>query len=224
MRTKKRLGRPAEIDPQNLHDAGEQLFAENRFDGTSTREIAKTADCNVAMIGYHFGSKDGLYRAILSRHFTRLRDRVDNTLKLDETPDSELAKQWPDFADADERRFCAMLFMLANVIVVDDYMHKIMSREMMSGAKTLGPLLSKNNMGVAEPLRDHINSLIRKGKLNRQLDWRFVVISLVGPLVYSCIAAPILTAVYQFEKNDKTYARKLSIHLTKTFFNAWRIS
>ena len=36
----------------------EQLFAEEGFDGTSVRDIAKKANVNIAMISYYFGSKE----------------------------------------------------------------------------------------------------------------------------------------------------------------------
>lgn len=43
----------------------EKLFAENGFDGTSVRQIAKEAKVNVAMISYYFGSKEKLLEALL---------------------------------------------------------------------------------------------------------------------------------------------------------------
>ena len=45
-------------------EESEILFAENGFNGTSVREIAKNADVNLAMISYYFGSKDKLLEAI----------------------------------------------------------------------------------------------------------------------------------------------------------------
>ena len=45
-------------------EESETLFAENGFNGTSVREIAKNADVNLAMISYYFGSKDKLLEAI----------------------------------------------------------------------------------------------------------------------------------------------------------------
>ena len=43
--------------------AGIELFGRQGFDGTSTREIARSAGVNIAGIAYHFGGKAGLHRA-----------------------------------------------------------------------------------------------------------------------------------------------------------------
>lgn len=44
--------------------SAEKLFAEQGFDGATVRQIALAADVPLALVNYHFGSKEGLYRAI----------------------------------------------------------------------------------------------------------------------------------------------------------------
>jgi AcrR family transcriptional regulator len=41
------------------------LFANQGFEGTSVREIAKSADVNVASVNYHFSNKENLFAEIL---------------------------------------------------------------------------------------------------------------------------------------------------------------
>ena len=56
------------IDKKNsILDAAENLFSEIGFDASSTRAIAAKAGINTAMLSYYFGSKDGLYKAVLER-------------------------------------------------------------------------------------------------------------------------------------------------------------
>jgi AcrR family transcriptional regulator len=50
-------------------DAGERLFAQQDYDGTSLREITEHAGVNLAAVNYHFGSKKELYSAVLGRRF-----------------------------------------------------------------------------------------------------------------------------------------------------------
>jgi TetR/AcrR family transcriptional regulator, regulator of cefoperazone and chloramphenicol sensitivity len=47
-----------------LLNAGLQLFANQGYSQTSTRELAEAASVNVAAISYYFGDKAGLYRAV----------------------------------------------------------------------------------------------------------------------------------------------------------------
>jgi AcrR family transcriptional regulator len=46
----------------------ERLFAERGFNGVSVRELAAAANVNIASIGYHFSSKEGLLAEVYRRH------------------------------------------------------------------------------------------------------------------------------------------------------------
>jgi AcrR family transcriptional regulator len=48
---------------QRLIEAALRIFGEYGFEGASTRALADAAGANLAAIPYHFGSKEGLYRA-----------------------------------------------------------------------------------------------------------------------------------------------------------------
>lgn len=59
--------RAAEATRARILEAAEKLFAEHGLDGVSVRTIAAAAHVDVAMIGYHFSSKLGLFRAVFHR-------------------------------------------------------------------------------------------------------------------------------------------------------------
>lgn len=66
---KKGVGRPRDGNPEEtrreiLRAAG-AAFAASGFVGATTRAVAARAGVNVATLHYHFGSKEGLYRAVL---------------------------------------------------------------------------------------------------------------------------------------------------------------
>jgi AcrR family transcriptional regulator len=48
-----------------LLNAAARLFAERGFAKVTVRDICKKARANVAAVNYHFGGKDGLYRAVV---------------------------------------------------------------------------------------------------------------------------------------------------------------
>jgi len=58
-----------------LLDAAGHLFAERGVAGASLRAITTAADANLASVNYHFGSKQGLIRAVLARRLDPLNRR-----------------------------------------------------------------------------------------------------------------------------------------------------
>lgn len=60
-----------------LLDAAGRLFAERGYAGAASKAICEAAGTDLAAINYHFGNRDGLYRAVLHeghKHFVSLED------------------------------------------------------------------------------------------------------------------------------------------------------
>jgi len=57
---------------ERILDAALSLFASHGFEGASTREVALAAGVQQGLVGYHFGSKEGLWRAVVDAGFARL--------------------------------------------------------------------------------------------------------------------------------------------------------
>ncbi|HEX4858152.1 MAG TPA: TetR/AcrR family transcriptional regulator [Usitatibacteraceae bacterium] len=59
-------------------DAAEELFMEHGFEATSLRLITTAAGVNLAAVNYHFGSKEELFQAVLTRRLDPMnRDRME---------------------------------------------------------------------------------------------------------------------------------------------------
>ena len=70
MKTKKKqeaFARPerGDVARKKLIEAGLKIYSEVGYGGASTRTIAATAGVNLAAITYYFGSKKGLYHAVI---------------------------------------------------------------------------------------------------------------------------------------------------------------
>ena len=59
---------------ERILETAEELFGHQGFAGTSFRQITSKAEVNLAAIHYHFGSKKGLFEAVLARRIGPLRD------------------------------------------------------------------------------------------------------------------------------------------------------
>lgn len=58
---------PVAATKERILDAAESLFMEHGFEATSLRLITQAAGVNLAAVNYHFGSKEELFEAVLTR-------------------------------------------------------------------------------------------------------------------------------------------------------------
>lgn len=71
-----------------LLEVGTQLFAERGLNGVGIRELSLAAGTSISMISYYFGSKEGLYSAVLQQQFAcfseihELRARVTDPVAM----------------------------------------------------------------------------------------------------------------------------------------------
>lgn len=73
--TDRATSRSTELTRRALLEAAATVFAEHGYDGGSVRLITRMANANQAAITYHFGGKDGLYRAVLRAAIAALEEQ-----------------------------------------------------------------------------------------------------------------------------------------------------
>jgi AcrR family transcriptional regulator len=80
-------------DPkQQILDAAIHLFARKGFSATGVREIARTANTNIAMISYYFGSKRGILEAALDMFFQHYLEVTEQALEGDDPPEQKMRR------------------------------------------------------------------------------------------------------------------------------------
>src|SRR5712692_2888103 len=74
-------------------DAAERLFVEHGFEATSLRQLTAAAGVNLAAVNYHFGSKEELFQAVLTRRLDPMnQERIELLQKLErEAPGKALS-------------------------------------------------------------------------------------------------------------------------------------
>ncbi len=60
--------------------AAEKLFATHGYKSTTLKDVAKLSGANTALVGYHFGNKEGLRNAVIERQLALLKDHLDGAL------------------------------------------------------------------------------------------------------------------------------------------------
>ena len=82
---------------RRILEAALEMFAAEGYDGTSTRQLAEQAGVNLPAIQYYFGSKEGLFRAVIQSiveqteaHMSGLAGRVKSALAAHDTPRADL--------------------------------------------------------------------------------------------------------------------------------------
>lgn len=60
----------------HMLQVAERLFARHGFEAVSIRQLVDEARVNIAMVKYYFGSKDGLFEALIDEKFPRTRERI----------------------------------------------------------------------------------------------------------------------------------------------------
>ena len=84
-RVKKQKRISGEITRTKILDAAENLFGARGFDAVSLREITELAEVTLALVSYHFGTKDQLFEDVIERRASILcEERLARLKQLEE--------------------------------------------------------------------------------------------------------------------------------------------
>jgi AcrR family transcriptional regulator len=73
-------------------DAAEQLFMEHGFEATSLRQLTSAAGVNLAAVNYHFGTKEELFQAVLTRRLDPMnQERIELLDKVEREANGKAA-------------------------------------------------------------------------------------------------------------------------------------
>jgi AcrR family transcriptional regulator len=145
-----RPGRPSSGARDRLLDAGLEVMKADGYAGLTIAKVAARAGENKALIGYHFGSKQGLVAAVAGELGELITSAVTDAVGRRHTVEGivrgALEGVW-ELMDSDER-LARLYFDLGGVSVVEEDVRKVMSAERSRWRSVLMDLLKDTNPRV----------------------------------------------------------------------------
>ncbi len=208
--TARKAGRPQNnLDVrQLLIEHARDLFVVHPYDKVSTRLIADRVGVNIAMIRYYFGSKAGLFEAMLRE---TLRPMQLQMQRLVEESSHE------NFLDL-------MRTYYKEMVKVPKFPRLIAQVMNMPPSEVQRELLEKVFLDVTKPAQDVIfEKLVEQGVLRKDMDPRLCRVSYISLMVFPFIAPPPLLAIHGIELNEEFLNRLIEHNIqlmTEGFVNA----
>ncbi|MDL5030044.1 TetR/AcrR family transcriptional regulator [Vibrio gigantis] len=207
--TARKAGRPQKnLDVrQLLIEHARDLFVVQPYDKVSTRLIADRAGVNIAMIRYYFGSKAGLFEAMLRE---TLRPMQLQMQRLVEESSHE------NFLDL-------MRTYYKEMVKVPKFPRLIAQVMNMPPSEVQRELLEKVFLDVTKPAQDVIfEKLVAQGVLRKDMDPKLCRVSYISLMVFPFIAPPPLLAIHGIEINEEFLNRLIEHNIklmTEGFIN-----
>ncbi len=181
----------------------EKLFAEKGFNGTSTREISKSANVNISMISYYFGSKEKLFENIFSYRMKEGSDFMHEVLERTDI------NTWEKL-----------------MLIIDQYIQRvknlknfylILQREQINlKNQSIVELIKNSKKGFLEMYQKIFQEGYNSGIFKNKPEMEFLHSTISGTLFMAMNTLPVykefLNGDDQYEED---YYHKLSLHLKK---------
>lgn len=171
----------------------ERLFALHGFEAVSIRQIVDEAGVNIAMVKYYFGSKDGLFEALLNARFPRTRSQLD-----------ELAASPLD----PREKLLGLVDLYVEKFFADRAFHRIIMREMsLSQRPRHVELITDHFAQILQVIQGFILEGQEKG-LFRRVDIGLTLATVFGSFLALVGQSRLMCVVLQEDCEDDVYSPK----------------
>ncbi len=171
--------KPIKVDPDQLLDAAQAVFAQDGLRAASLRAIARKAGCDPALIYYHFDSKEALFAALLRRRFPRVLKDVE---RLSEASDLRPTAQ----------RLWEVLLIYHRHLSQDPGIRSLVRGEIVKGAEGIASLIEEQMRPVVAAIRRVVEQGIKRGDLRSDLQPMLMTFFLVKMQLEILDIAPVI--------------------------------
>lgn len=203
---RRRPGRPRAVPGRDVRRdllaAARTLFLRFGYRAVSARQVAAEAGTHPAMVQYYFGSKQGLYAAMLQEAIAPLRARVETMLRA---PDAET----PDLP--------ALLEAYMRTVAAHPWVPGLLVRDVLAPGGEFRERFIRDFAGRVAPLVATLaGRAARHGRLRADLDPTLTVVSLLSLGLWPFLAMPVLSGALGLTA-DTAFVEKLIRHTVRLF-------
>ena len=171
--------KPTKVDPDQLLDAAQAVFAQDGLRAASLRAIARRAGCDPALIYYHFDSKEALFAALLKRRFPGVLKDVEH---LAEASDLRPTAQ----------RLWEVLLIYHRHLSQDPGIRSLIRGEIVKGAEGITDIIEAQMRPVVTAIRRVFEQGLERGELRPGLHPMLATFFLVKMQLEILDVAPVM--------------------------------
>lgn len=179
--------------------AAKELFEEKGFDRTTVREVAAKAEANVALINYHFGSKENLLASIVEEMTGRTRLRLTDINNSTSDPAEKLYQVIELYVDK--------LHSNCNY-------YQMIHREM--STRSLRPELHDTLSKILKRNKDEVKRILEEGQqkkvFRKDVDLDLIVSTIFG-LMYQTTHSGFREKIIKATEGPEEFKERVKKHL-----------
>ncbi len=154
-----------------IYNAAIELFSKRGFDGVSIRDIATLAEVHFASIRYHFGDKNDLYNACISKHGESRLTSAQRFLTAE-----------PESTEDMRLRLGYAIDDVFRIHNENPFLTKLLLLEVESADHRADMVLKKTMLAMTGTYAEFFKNCQKKKLINSNLDPLFITQSLMGVL------------------------------------------
>lgn len=209
-RPRKRDEASGESSREFLLTAAREAFAARGLEGARVDDIARRANINKQLVYHYFGSKDGLYAAVLEQIYRQIRER-EQALELSSFPAEEAMRRLVEFSFdylAEHPEFVAL--------VGDENVHD--GRHLQDSSR-----VEEMNRPIIELLRETLERGTADGVFRKGLDPLHIYLSIAGMAFFYFSNIHTLSRIFSRPLGSAAAIAERRAHIVDFVLNAIRL-
>ena len=184
-----------------------KLFAQKGFDGTSIREICKSANINICMISYYFGGKQELYQEIITNLIKSQNAYLESSLDIDE-----------DFSNKSKKELIEKLQIVLEKFI--DYFYSNISNDLIA---FLVIEQQKSDFKIEPPaiiyLRKLVAAILDKQASDKEVIFKvlFLISQINSPKILTTFSLKVLNQTEFTDEDIQIIKNNIKTYVKATF-------